>query len=64
MTANVFRFPPRHSAVIWIVEERDGDGWLALAGAHAWLFGSRSAALAEARWLAANLGLPIRGEVV
>jgi hypothetical protein len=46
---------------ILVVRERDGGGWLALAGAHGWLFGSRADALAEARWLACNLGLSIHG---
>jgi hypothetical protein len=56
----VIRFPLRKVA-IRIVRERDGSGWLTLAGSHGWLFGSYAAALAEARWLARNLSLPIRG---
>jgi hypothetical protein len=34
------RFPPRRAVAIFVCEERDGDGWLAIAGAHGWLFGS------------------------
>ena len=55
----VIRFPLRRSAIL-VVRERDGDGWLALAGSHGWLFGSRDAAVAEAKWLACNLSLPFR----
>jgi hypothetical protein len=58
----IIRFPLRRVS-IFIVRERDGDGWLALAGSHGWLFGSYDAAMAEAKWLARNLSLPIR-EVV
>jgi hypothetical protein len=60
---SVVRFPLRRVASILIVRERDSGGWLALAGSHGWLFGSRADALAEAKWLARNLALPIR-EVV
>jgi hypothetical protein len=42
------------------VRERDGNGWLALTNSHGWLFGSRADAIAEAQWLARNLGFPIR----
>ena len=45
MTAAVVRFPSRRSAAVFICAERGGDGWLAIAGAHGWLFGS----LAEAQ---------------
>jgi hypothetical protein len=55
----VCRFPPRRRAAIWILEH-DG-GWLVLARDHGWLHGDRRAALADAHWLAWNLGLPIRG---
>jgi hypothetical protein len=53
------RFPPRRIGAVIICRARDG-GWLTLAGAHAWLFGSLADARAEARWLAHNLGFPIR----
>jgi hypothetical protein len=60
MTATLIRFPPRRSAAILDCADRDGGGWLAIAGAHGWLFGSHAEARAEAQWLAHNLGFPIR----
>ena len=60
MTAGVVRFPARRMAAVFICEERAGDGWLAIAGAHGWLCGSLSEARAVARWLSHNLGLPVR----
>jgi hypothetical protein len=57
--AAVVRFPPRRSAAVWLLQGRDG-GWLVLARGHGWLHGSRLDALADARWLARNLGFPIR----
>jgi hypothetical protein len=59
MTATVVRFPPRRAAAVWLLQAREG-GWLVLARGHGWLHGSRSDALADARWLARNLGFPIR----
>jgi hypothetical protein len=59
MTAAVVRFPPRRSAAVWLLQAREG-GWLVLARGHGWIHGSRSDALATARWLARNLGFPIR----
>jgi hypothetical protein len=56
----IIRFPPRRSAAVWLFEAREGDGWLVLARGHGWLHGSRLDALADARWLAHNLGYPIR----
>jgi hypothetical protein len=56
----VIRFPARRRVAVFVCAEQDGDGWLAVAGAHGWLFGSRAEARAEARWLAENFGLPIR----
>jgi hypothetical protein len=35
-------------------------GWITLAGAHGWVFGSLADARLAARWLARNLNLPIR----
>jgi hypothetical protein len=54
----VIRFPGRHIACVWLL--REGVGFLVLARGHGWLHGSRSEAIADAQWLAANLGLPIR----
>jgi hypothetical protein len=55
----VVRFPPRRSAAVWLLQAYEG-GWLVLAREHGWLHGSRSDALEDARWLAGNLGLPVR----
>ena len=53
-----------HRAVplVWLLQASEG-GWLVLAGSHGWLHGDRRAALADAHWLAWNLGLAVR-EVV
>jgi hypothetical protein len=59
MTAIVIRFPPRRSEIL-VCAERGGGGWLAIAGAHGWLFGSRAEARSAAQWLAHNLGFSIR----
>jgi hypothetical protein len=58
-TTLVIRFPPHRIRAVIICKEQDGDGWITLAGAHGWLFGSLADARAEARWLAHNLNLPI-----
>jgi hypothetical protein len=58
--APVVRFPPRATAAVFVCRERDGEGWITLAGPHGWLHGSYVAALRDARWLAGNLGLSIR----
>jgi hypothetical protein len=63
MTTRVIRFPLRRVASILIVPERDGEGWLALVGSHGSLFGSLDTALYEAKRLARNYGLPVRGVV-
>jgi hypothetical protein len=60
MSARILRFPLRRVRSVLIVRERDGAGWLALAGGHGWLCGSLAEARREAWWLARNLGLPIR----
>jgi hypothetical protein len=60
MSAAVIRFPPRRASAIFVCEERDGDGWLVLARDHGWLQGDRLAALADAHWLAWNLGLLVQ----
>jgi hypothetical protein len=51
------RFPPRRSAAVRLRQAREG---VVLARGHGWLHGSRSDALETARWLARNLGFPIR----
>jgi hypothetical protein len=52
-------FPMRRVACVWLLRETSG-AWLVLAREHGWLHGSYFAALADAQWLARNLGLPIR----
>jgi hypothetical protein len=42
------------------VRERDGGGWLALVNGRGWLFGSRTDAIAEGRWLSENFGPLVR----
>jgi hypothetical protein len=39
---------------------REGKAWLVVVGAHGWLHGDERSALADARWLSDNHGLPIR----
>jgi hypothetical protein len=39
---------------------RECDGWLVLARDHRWTHGDYYSALADAEWMARNLGLPIR----
>ena len=56
----VVRFPPRRITAILVCTEWNGDGRLAIAGAHGWLCGSLNEARAVARWLSRNFGLPIR----
>lgn len=56
----IIRFPPRSIGAVLIVRERDTGGWLVIARANGWLCGSIDEARAEARWLARNLGLPVR----
>jgi hypothetical protein len=58
-SAAVIRFPMRCAACIRLMHEADG-AWLVLAYSHGWLHGDRRAALADARWLGRNLGLPVR----
>jgi hypothetical protein len=57
--SNIIRFPARNAAVIFVREAAEG-GWVVLARDHGWLHGDRRSALADAQWLARNLGLSIR----
>ena len=59
MSAHIIRFPARNAAAIFISEAAEG-GWLVLARDHGWLHGDRRSAIADAQWLAWNLGLPVR----
>ena len=56
---SVIRFPPRRSAVVWLLQAAEG-GWLVAALGHGWLHGDYDAAIADAQWLSRNLNLPIR----
>jgi hypothetical protein len=58
-SADVIRFPPRRMRCVRIIREASG-AWLVVALSHGWIFGDRRSAFAGARWLARNLGLPIR----
>jgi hypothetical protein len=51
-------FPARHAACVWLIREQ--AAWLVLARDHGWLHGDYDAALADAYWLARNLGLAVR----
>ena len=52
--------PLKTQLAIWITREAEG-AWLVLTPrGHGWLFGDYAGALDDARWLSANLSLPIR----
>lgn len=55
---SIERFPGRRAMCVWLLCV--ADGWLVSARDHSWLHGSYAAALADAEWMARNLGLPIR----
>ena len=57
--SNVRRFPFRSVGAVLICRDRDGS-WLVLHGEHGWSHTSLRAASADAAWLGANTGLPIR----
>jgi hypothetical protein len=57
MTAAVIRFPPRCARAVWLVRDREENGFLVLHGAHGWLHGDRRSALVDAVWVANNTGL-------
>jgi hypothetical protein len=59
MSAAVVRFPMRRAVCIWLLRKTDGT-WTVLAGNHGWVHGDYHAAREDARWLAQNLGLPVR----
>jgi hypothetical protein len=59
MSAHVIRFPARRSAAVWIL--RAEGAWLVVARDHGWVHGDLAAAVEDARWLANNFGLPVRG---
>jgi hypothetical protein len=55
---SVERFPMRRAACVWLL--LDCDGWLVLARDHGWIHDDYYSALADAQWMARNLGLPVR----
>ena len=59
MTVAIIRFPPRRLAAVWILPLAE-SGWLVLLGANGWLHGNYGDAIADARWLSRNTGLPVR----
>ena len=59
-TPAVVRFPPRAMAAVVVCPEREGEGWLTIAGAHGWLCGSLNEARTVARWLSNNLQIEVR----
>jgi len=54
----VVRFPARRAACVWLI--RQSETWLVLARGHGWLHGRYQDALADAYWLARNLGVAVR----
>jgi hypothetical protein len=48
----------RRAACVWLL--LDCDGWLVLARDHGWIHDDYYSALADAQWMARNLGLPVR----
>jgi hypothetical protein len=58
MTAQIIPFPHRLPPSVIVMREE--AAWLVVAGSHGWLHGDHRVAMQDARWLARNLGLPIR----
>jgi hypothetical protein len=56
---SVLRFPPRRSRAVWVFPGTD-DPWWVIAGSYGWIHGDVASAWADAEWLSANLGFPIR----
>jgi hypothetical protein len=57
MTAGIIHFPQRGPFTVRI--EREDSAWLVICRSHAWLFGSRHEALADAEWIASGLGVAV-----
>ena len=61
MTGAIIPFPLRQVPAVLVTRDRDDGGvWVVLVNSNGWTFGSRTAALADAHWHAANHNLPIR----
>ena len=56
MSAVILRFPFR---TVRVEPERDGEGWLVVAGSHAWLHGGFGGALQDAFELARCYGVAV-----
>jgi hypothetical protein len=59
--AIIIKYPPRGRFVldVRVERERDGEGWLALKDACGWLHDDFSAAIADAREIAAGYGVGV-----
>jgi hypothetical protein len=57
--SSVVRFPTRRCSAVFVCPEPLG-GYYVVIGSHGWLFGSLTAARAEAQAIAGHLGLTIR----
>ncbi|MFL6797477.1 MAG: hypothetical protein ACJ8F3_08710 [Xanthobacteraceae bacterium] len=55
----IVSFPARQRRAVFISKQAEG-AWLVLAFDHGWILGSRAEAETDARWLSANLDLPVR----
>jgi hypothetical protein len=57
----ILGFPSsRMTGAVRVERERDGLGWITLAGACGWIHGDRASALRDAYDIAAGLGLTVR----
>ena len=57
MTASIIKFPERGPFAVRI--EREAEAWLVIFRSHAWLFGSRHAAMTEANGIARGFGVAV-----
>jgi hypothetical protein len=57
MTAGIIQFPQRGPFAVRI--EREAEAWLVICRSHAWLFGSRHAAMTEANGIASGFGVAV-----
>jgi hypothetical protein len=57
MTAGIVHFPQRGPFSVRI--EREAEAWIVICRSHAWLFGSRHAAMTEANGIAGGLGVAV-----